>query len=306
MSLRAFSLLLTAKRNVWKKFQRRESLVWGFDGTTNINLVTTFPLYAPPTSGSYEDKAETTIQTINRIFPLLSNFAKVHTEKHAELKDIRQFAVSSEDLQAAAELKNYLDNYGSDKANVHNYHMLYGPLLKKRAQFQRLLEIGIGTNNVEMLSNMGPGGRPGASLRAFRDFLTNAEIYGADIDERILFEEEKIKTYYLDQTHFKSFENLSRIIPSEFDLIIDDGLHSPTANINTLLFGLTKIKVGGWLVIEDIALDTIPVWELVSALLSTNYASHIFTAAGYMYEKTQRRFLFNLHAAAVFAVQRLG
>jgi hypothetical protein len=302
--LRGFPFLLTAKRKVWGKFQRHESFVYGFDGTTNLNLVTRFPLYAPATSGSYEDKAEITIQTINQIFPLLSNFARVQREKHSDVRDIQKFTESSEDLQAADELKKFLDRYGSDKANVHNYHLLYGPLLKKRDRILRLLEIGIGTNNVQMLSNMGPGGRPGASLRAFRDFLTNAEIYGADIDKRILFEEEKIKTYYLDQTQFRSFEHLSTLIPAEFDLIIDDGLHSPSANINTLLFGLTKIKIGGWLVIEDIALDAIPVWELVAALLSANYTAQIFTAAGYMYEETQRKLSFSPRASAVFAVQR--
>jgi hypothetical protein len=63
-----------------------------------------------------------------------------------------------------------------------------------------LLEIGLGTNNTDVVSNMGSEGVPDASLRAFRDYLPNARIYGAGIDKRILFEESRIKTYFADQT----------------------------------------------------------------------------------------------------------
>ncbi|MBV8135012.1 MAG: hypothetical protein JO121_05110 [Deltaproteobacteria bacterium] len=233
----------------------------------------------------------------------MSDFAKAQSDKHLDIIDIREFPVSSTDLQYAEELKMLFDKYGSDKANSHNYHMLYGPLLKDRDQIASLLEIGVGTNNVDVLSNMGTGGKPGASLRAFRDFLTNAEIYGADIDERILFEEERIKTYYLDQTDSRSFDHLGKRIPSELDLIIDDGLHSPNANINTVLFGLQRIRIGGWLVVEDIAPNAIPVWELVAALLPANYTPHILTASGFVREKAGT-FSLNDHAMAIFAAQR--
>ena len=70
-----------------------------------------------------------------------------------------------------------------------------------------ILEIGLGTNNVDVVSNMGRDGIPGASLRAFRDYLINSKIYGADIDKSILFSEERIETYFVDQTNDTSFEN---------------------------------------------------------------------------------------------------
>jgi hypothetical protein len=303
--LRTLPFLVTLKRKVARKFQKPESFLYGFNGTTNLNVVTAFPLYAPLTSGSYEAKADATIETINRTIPLLSYFAKTQTGKHVEATEIQKFATSSEDLRAADEFKKYFDKYGSDKTNSHNYHKLYGPLLKDRDRVRAMLEIGIGTNFTDVLSNMGQGGEPGGSLRAFRDFLTNATIYGADIDRRILFEEQRIKTYYVDQTDFGSFENLGTLIPSELDLIIDDGLHSPNANINTLIFGLTRIKVGGSLVIEDIALDAIPVWEVIAALLPANYTPHIITAAGFMMDKAGD-FSINDCAAALFVVRRVG
>jgi hypothetical protein len=169
--------------------------------------------------------------------------------------------------------------YGSDKA-VHHYHNIYGPILKNRDEIRGVLEIGLGTNNTDIVSNMGAGGRPGASLRAFRDFLKSASIFGADIDTQILFEDERIKTFFVDQTKPATLTELGKSVPSELDLIIDDGLHSPNANIATLQFGLRKIKRGGWVVIEDIAREALRAWELVSALLPNSYETHILRAEG--------------------------
>ncbi len=70
---------------------------------------------------------------------------------------------------------------------------------------------------------MGAGGVPGASLRAFRDYLPKATIIGADIDKRILFQDGRIQTYFVDQTDLRSLESLGENIPDFVDLIIDDG-----------------------------------------------------------------------------------
>ena len=51
---------------------------------------------------------------------------------------------------------------------------------------------------------MGKYGKPGASVKAFRDFFSNANIYGADIDKEILFKEHKISTFYVDQTNINT------------------------------------------------------------------------------------------------------
>jgi hypothetical protein len=123
---------------------------------------------------------------------------------------------------------------------------------------------------------MGPGGRPGASLRGFRDFLPHAMIYGADIDREILFSEERIETFYVDQTEPATFDDFLPKLPGEFDLIIDDGLHAPHANLPTLSFALSKIRVGGWIVIEDVSPAHSPIWEVASYLLPARFESHFF------------------------------
>jgi predicted O-methyltransferase YrrM len=107
-------------------------------------------------------------------------------------------------------------------------------------------------------------------LRAFRDWAPKAEVVGADIDRGVLFSEERIATHYVDQTDHDSLDLLARTAGKGFDLIIDDGLHLPHANLNTIEFLLPLLKPGGVMVIEDIELEHTYWWVAASAVLS-NY-----------------------------------
>lgn len=171
------------------------------------------------------------------------------------------------------ELAALFNHYGSDKATRHNYYVAYASLLKgKRTEAFNLLEIGLGTNNTSFRSNMGKYGKPGASLRAFRDWAPNAQVYGAEIDIGVLFEEERIKTYFVDQTQPKTLDVLTAKLPKEgLDLIIDDGLHTPWANFNVVNFALPLLKKDGVLVIEDIVPKYLPLWHIAVALYSNSY-----------------------------------
>jgi hypothetical protein len=82
-----------------------------------------------------------------------------------------------------------MTGHGSDKGRrAHNYTTVYSALLRgKFNQPYRVFELGLGTNNPELLSTMGVAGTPGASLRGWRELFPNATIYGADIDRTILF-----------------------------------------------------------------------------------------------------------------------
>ena len=53
-------------------------------------------------------------------------------------------------------------------------------------------------------------------------------------------------------------------------MFIDDGLHSPSANIESLAFGLKIIRKGGWVVIEDIHFSSLSIWYTISELLPRN------------------------------------
>lgn len=141
------------------------------------------------------------------------------------------------------------------------YHMLFFGM---RNNVSNVLEVGLGTNNDDVLSSMGSNGLPGASLRAFRDYFPNANIYGADIDERVLFEEDRIKTFYVDQTNPAIIYNmLVDMGVEEFDIILDDGLHTHEAAITLLENTFYKLKSGGIYIIEDVMYH----WQTVKMYL---------------------------------------
>jgi hypothetical protein len=192
---------------------------------------------------------------------------------------VETFSDTTARKKAALDLKTMIDKHGSDKASPQNYHLVYGPILAGLEPVCDLLEIGLGTNNTDVASNMGPQGRPGASLRAFSEFRPQARLYGADVDRRILFAEDNIKTFFVDQTDPKTFEELARRIGHGFDLVIDDGLHSPNANLATMAFALRYLKPGGWFVVEDISAGALSIWQIVGILMPKNYRCWIVSSS---------------------------
>jgi SAM-dependent methyltransferase len=187
-------------------------------------------------------------------------------QTHVEPKPWTEFFPETKDSDALAALFN---RYGSDKSGKHNYHVIYASLLDRNAPLN-IFEIGLGTNNPHLLSTMGVNGKPGAAERAFRDWAPNANLYGADIDRDILFSEERIQTFFADQTDPANLHELGAKLP-QFDLIIDDGLHTPRANMNVINFALTKLKPGGVIVIEDIIARFLPFWRIAVTVLSQSY-----------------------------------
>lgn len=112
----------------------------------------------------------------------------------------------------------------------HNYTTFYYSIFNKfKNEKIRLFELGIGTDNITIPSNMGCNGRPGASLYGWQEFFENADIYGADIDKDILFSTNRIKTYFCDQTNSEIIKNMwedNIELQDDFDIIIEDGLHT--------------------------------------------------------------------------------
>jgi hypothetical protein len=184
-------------------------------------------------------------------------------------------------------LKSILDKHGSDKANSHNYNIVYAYIFNILGVTNNLniLEIGMGTNNPSLVSTMGRWGKPGASLYSWNEYLPNSNIYGADIDKNILFQSDSIKTAFVDQLDINTFTQMQDVFKNvKYDLIIDDGLHSIGANFNTLLFALDNIKSGGWIVIEDILI--VDNWFTIDYILknNTNYKTYIVkTYRAYIY-----------------------
>lgn len=232
-----------------------------------------FEIFAPFSRGPNRQKTDQTFQAIHQLVPLMLDLSTLSAGPAKEVTPVSAFENTGKDASDA--LKILLDKHGSDKANKHNYHVLLGAILKDPEKVTAIVEVGLGTPHTDVVSNMNKGGKPGASVRAFRDFLPNAQVYGADFDKRILFSEDRIKTFFVDQTDPDTLAELAAQIPEDCDLIIDDGLHAPHANIATLKFGMGKVKVGGWVVVEDINPEAVKIWQLVSNLLPDNFESYI-------------------------------
>ncbi len=156
------------------------------------------------------------------------------------------------------DLAELMNKYGSDKGgnnDHHNYADYYSLLFnKKRFHIKKLLEVGLGTDDKNMASNMSSlNGKPLASVRAWRDYFPNAQIYGADIDKNILKDEERIKTFYVDQTDPNTIKDLFKNIGvTDFDIILEDGLHEFKANICFFENSIHFLSDDGFYIIEDV------------------------------------------------------
>jgi hypothetical protein len=241
-----------------------------------IQLLQTFPLFAASSAGTYKAKAPLVVQAINQIIPLLrelSTMGDVTRDVHPQSTEVFVDGprISYDKVTQARQLFN---SYGTEKP--HPLYALYLHILSDSKSIKNIFEIGIGTNNLDVVSSMGTVGVPGASLRAFRDLCPNAQVIGGDIDPRIMFEEDRIRTCVLDQTDLAGMQIELEKFGVLFDLFIDDGLHAPNANLASLIVGLKFTKKGGWVVIEDIPERALEFWQLVSNLLPSQYDVSIF------------------------------
>jgi len=159
----------------------------------------------------------------------------------------------------------------SDKGSYHNYTIIYYDYFNVISNNNlNIFELGLGTNYTDIPSSMGPNGRPGASLYGWKEFFPNSNIYGADIDKRILFNDDRIKTYFCDQTNKQSVNNLWNnidLVNLEFDIILDDGLHEFNANLTFFENSFFKLKKGGKYIIEDLFPETIKNFESIKEQL---------------------------------------
>lgn len=161
----------------------------------------------------------------------------------------------------ATELCHIMGNNRSDKgsSNIknswHNYTTFYYSLFNTiKNKELRIFELGLGTNDESLPSNMGRNGRPGASLFGWKEFFPNALVFGADIDKKILFNSERIQSFYCDQRNPDEIKILwnNKSLEEPFNIIIDDGLHDFAANVCFFENSIHKLAKGGYYIIEDI------------------------------------------------------
>jgi hypothetical protein len=156
------------------------------------------------------------------------------------------------------------DKYGTDKGGIyspvdwetHSYTPIYD-LIFGHLDPNILVECGIGTDDPDKVSTMGPEYSPGASLRMWKDYFPDTEIIGIDIDEQILFEEDRISTHLVDQTNEASINNFISKYGREFeiDIVIDDGLHTSEGALNLFSGLFPHLVQQGIYIIEDLKFE---------------------------------------------------
>ena len=202
-----------------------------------------------------------------RIFRSLYAFVKQLLIDRWKNKDFREILICRQD-KSSGYLSSLCDKYGSDKGSnkmeghcfpwaPHTYSDFYSLLFdSQRHRIRSVFECGIGTRNSSIPANMGEKGSPGASLRVWRDYFPNANIYGVDIDKDILFTDKRIQTCHMDQTDRHSIRAALNFFGNlQYDIIIDDGLHTFSAGHTLFEECFEHLALGGVYIIEDVHLN---------------------------------------------------
>jgi len=141
-------------------------------------------------------------------------------------------------------LEEIVDNSRTDKNTIHSYLPLYEELLKiKKESAKNVLEVGV---------------KDGGSIKLWRDFFTNANVYGIDImnidyvwegiknDEKIILHTSS--DAYNNDFFVTNFLNKD----VKFDFLLDDGPHTLESMIDFIKLYSQIMTNDGILIIEDI------------------------------------------------------
>jgi hypothetical protein len=152
-----------------------------------------------------------------------------------------------------------MNKHFSDKGNLNNfhnytnfYHALFNEIRHKKLN---IFEVGIGSVDENVAFHMNFSHKnysPLASLKGWRDYFIKSQIFGADIDKKILKNSERIKTFYVDMLKKESIVEMWKTVNEKMDIIIDDGFHSFEANINFFENSIKNLNENGYFIIEDI------------------------------------------------------
>lgn len=133
--------------------------------------------------------------------------------------------------------------FGTDKAHGHTYIDFYEENFSKYKHKKiNLVEIGV---------------RCGASIKLWREYFSNAMIYGIDNGPiGIEMNEEWVSGDNVQYIECDAYtQECVDKLPNKIDILIDDGPHFFESHVKLLQLYLHKINKGGILVIEDVNYD---------------------------------------------------
>jgi hypothetical protein len=126
--------------------------------------------------------------------------------------------------------------YNTDKYD-HGFIDIYEPYFNDISNSKHILEIGV---------------YYGGSLKYLSDKFKDGNIYGIDIEDKTQYDEDRVKTYIVNQEDRDSLNGFLKEVDVEFDIIIDDGGH--TMKQQQVSFGILfkRLKKGGIYILEDL------------------------------------------------------
>ena len=140
-----------------------------------------------------------------------------------------------------SDLGSLFKKYKCDKVK-HGYHKIYENYIEDK-RYDKLNVLEIGTFY-------------GSSIKSWLDYLPNSTIYTIDTFERKnenqvgILKNERVKWHKCDSTKTR----LDNIWNIQFDIIIDDGLHTANAQRRTFHNLFMNLKDNGFYFIEDVHL----------------------------------------------------
>ncbi len=146
-------------------------------------------------------------------------------------------------------LEYLVDNSKTDKNTIHSYLHLYNELLtKKRFTAKNVLEVGIGDF----------GEKNGGSIKLWRDYFTNATIYGLDVlpinrvmDE--LLNDPRVILYTSTDAYNEDFFNKNFLNKNiKCDFMLDDGPHTLESMVQFIKLYSQIMTDDGILIVEDV------------------------------------------------------
>ena len=146
-------------------------------------------------------------------------------------------------------MEGLINNTLTDKNTSHSYMELYEKLLSgKKESATTVLEVGIGDF----------GEKNGGSIKLWRDYFTNATIYGLDIlpADRVIDElltDPRVVLYTSTNAYNEDFVNENFVTKGlKFDFMLDDGPHTLQSMKDFIRLYLPLLKEDGILIIEDV------------------------------------------------------
>jgi len=76
-----------------------------------------------------------------------------------------------------------------------------------------------------------------------------------EIDEKRIWNEERIETLWGDQSNFRDIERCLKTTGTDIDFVVDDGSHRPDHQIFTCLYLMPRLNKDATYIIEDVNIN---------------------------------------------------